>query len=72
MFAKSYGIIVLYLSGTQDVSNVWTDILPLECIFAETLTKSVAFILVNKFETYWEITPDGSVLFDLAPWTQIK
>ena len=72
MFAKSYGIIVLDLSGTQDVTVVRMGTVHFECIIAEPLTGGVALISLNQFPTYWEITPDGSIVLDLAPGTQIK
>ena len=37
MFAKTHGIIVLYLSGTQDMTIVWTGRVCLEWAFAEPL-----------------------------------
>ena len=60
-------IIVSDLSGTQDMSIVGTATVRLEYTFANPLTESVALISLNQFETCWEITPDGSVLLDLAP-----
>ena len=63
---------VLDLSGTQDMSIVQTDTLRLECTFIKPLAESIALILLIQFETYLEITPDGSVLLDLAPQTQRK
>ena len=62
MFTKSHGIIVLDFSLTQDMSIVRNGIVHLECTFTEPLEESIALILLNKFETSWEITPDGSVL----------
>jgi hypothetical protein len=67
MFAKTHGIIVLDLSGTQDMSIVRTGTVRLECTFANPLAESIALISLNQYETYWEITPEGSVLLDLAP-----
>ena len=67
MFAKTHGIIVLDLSGIQDMSIVRTGSVRLECTFADPLAESIALISLNQFETYWEITPEGSVLLDLAP-----
>jgi hypothetical protein len=67
MFAITHGIIVLYLSGTQDMSIVQTGNVPIECTVAKPLEESIVLISLNQFETYWEITPDGSVLLDLAP-----
>ena len=67
MFAKTPGIIVLDLSGTQDMSIVRTGSVRLECTFADPLAESIALISLNQYETYWEITPEGSVLLDLAP-----
>ena len=46
---------------------VQTGTVRLEFTFAEPLEESIALISLNQFETYWEITPDGSVLLDLAP-----
>jgi len=67
MFAKTHGIIVLDLSGTQDMSIVRTGSVRLECTFTDPLAESIALISLNQYETYWEITPEGSVLLDLAP-----
>jgi len=67
MFSKNHGVIVLDLSGTQDMSIVRTGNVRLECTFADALTESITLISLSQFETYWEITPDGSVLLDLAP-----
>jgi hypothetical protein len=67
MFTKTHGIIVLDLSGTQDMSILRTVSVRLECTFVDTLAESIALMSLNKFETYWEITPEGSVLLYLAP-----
>jgi hypothetical protein len=67
IFSKTHGVIVLDLSGTQDLTVVRTGSVRLECTFADALTESITLISLCQFETYWEITPDGSVLLDLAP-----
>jgi hypothetical protein len=72
MFTKTHCIIVLALSGTQDMTIVRTDIVPLKCTFTESLEEIVALISLNQFETYRKITPYGSVLLVFASWTQIK
>ena len=64
MFPKNHGIIVLDLSSTQDMSIVRTGIVRLDFTFVEPLTETIALRLLKQFETYLEITPDGS---DLAP-----
>ena len=66
MFAKTHSIIVLDLSGSQDMSIVRIGTVGLECTFAKPLEESVALIWLNKFETYREIITDGRVLLDLA------
>ena len=63
MFSKNHIVIVLDLSGTKDMSIVRTGNVRLECTFADAIT----LISLSQFETYWEITPDSSVLLDLAP-----
>ena len=72
MLAKTHGTIALDLSVTQDPSTFWTCTVRLECTFAEPLEESISLTLLNQFETSWEITFDGSILLDFAPWTQIK
>jgi len=72
MFAKTYDTIVLYLSAAHDLSIVQMGTVHLECTFAELLEESIALTSLNRFESCWEITPDGSVILDLASWTQIK
>ena len=67
IFAKTQGIILLDLSGTQDMSIVRTGSVRFECTFADPLPESIALISLNQFETYWEIIPKGSVLLDPAP-----
>jgi hypothetical protein len=67
MFSKNHGVIVLDLYGTQDMNIVRTENVRLECTFTDTLTESVTLISLSQFETYGEITPDGSVLLDLEP-----
>ena len=67
MFAKTHGILELDLSGSHDMSIVQTGRVNVECTLAELLEASIALISLNQFETYGEITPDGSVLLDLAP-----
>ena len=42
IFAKIHGIIILDMSGTQDMSIVRTDIIHLECTFAEPLEEIIA------------------------------
>jgi len=42
------------------------DTVYLERTFAKTLEESVILIILNQFVTYMEITPDGSVLLNLA------
>jgi len=64
---KTFGIIVLDLSGTQDMSIVRTSTVCSECSFVGPLTENIALISLNKFETYWDIIPDSSVLLDLTP-----
>ena len=32
-----------------------------ECTFAQTLTEIFAYISLNQYETYWEITPDALI-----------
>ena len=54
------------------MNTVQTDTVFLDFTFAEPLEESIALVWLNYFETYWEITPDGSVLLDLAPETLIK
>jgi uncharacterized membrane protein len=68
MFAKSHDIIVLMLI----IVLYWYWSLYLECTFAEPLTENIVLISLNEFEIYLEITPDGSLLLEFAPWTQIK
>jgi hypothetical protein len=67
MFSKNHGIIVLDLSGTQDMSIVRTGNVRLECTFTDALTESITLISLSQFKTFWEVTLDGSVLLDLAP-----
>jgi hypothetical protein len=47
MFAKTHGIIVFDLSGTQNMSIVRTGNERYECIFADPLEESIAFISLN-------------------------
>ena len=65
IFSKNYGIILFDVSGTQNLSIVWTGTVHLHCTFAKPLTESIVLISLNQFETYWEVIPDGSVLLDL-------
>ena len=51
MFTKICGIIVLELSGIQDMTIVRTDILHLDCTFVESLEENVGLISLNQFET---------------------
>jgi hypothetical protein len=67
IFSKNHGVIILDLAGTQDMSIVRTGNVRLERTFADALTESIPLISLSQFETYWEITPDGSVLLSLAP-----
>ena len=67
MTAKNHGIIVLDLSGTQDMSIFRTRTVHLECTIAKPLTENVPLISLNQFETYWETIPNVSDLLDLAP-----
>ena len=53
MFSKNHGVIVLDLSGTQDMSIVRTGNVRLECTFADALTESITLISLSQFETYW-------------------
>ena len=69
MFSKIHGIIVFDLCGTQHMSIVRTGSIGLECILIEPLAESFELILLNQFEIYWEITPEGSIPLSLAPWT---
>ena len=69
---KTHYISLLHLSGTEDMTIVWMDTVYLERTFAKTLEESVILIILNQFVTYMEITPDGSVLLNLATWKQIK
>ena len=66
MFIKAHGMIALDLSDTQDVCSVQMGSVLLDCTFAEPLAESIVLISINQFSTYWEITPEGSVLLDLA------
>ena len=72
MFAKTFGIIVLDLSGTQDMNIQRTRRVHLECTFAKQLAEIIAIISLNKLEAYSKITPEGNVLLDHAARTQIK
>ena len=60
MFSKTYDTTILYLSAANDLSIVQMDTVHLECTFAELLEESIALTSLNRFESYWEITPDGS------------
>jgi hypothetical protein len=62
MFSKNHCVIVLDLSGTQDMSIVRTGNVRLEWTFVDTLTESITLLSLSQFETYGEITTDGSVL----------
>ena len=66
MFAKTHGVIVLDLSSTQDMRIVRTGSAHLDCIFVIPLVECILLISLNKFETYREITPKGSILLDHA------
>ena len=72
MFARTHDTIVSDFSNTQDMTIFRTGTVRLECTFAEPLEEDIALITLNQFYTYRNITPDGYVLLNLAPWKQIK
>jgi hypothetical protein len=47
MFSKNHGVIILDLSGTQDMSIVRTENVRLECTFANALTESITLLSLN-------------------------
>ena len=49
MFSKNHGVIILDLSGTQDMSIVRTGNSRLECTFADALTKNITLISLSQF-----------------------
>ena len=49
-FAKTHGVIVLYLFGTTDMSTVQTGTLRLECTFCKPVMESIVYISQNQFE----------------------
>ena len=61
----TYETLAIFL--VQDMSIVRMGTSRLEYTFAEPLTESTVLISLNQFETYWKVTPDCSVLLDLAP-----
>ena len=50
MFAKAHGIIVLDLSGNQDISIARTGGVRLDSIFAQELAESIALMSFNQFK----------------------
>ena len=58
MLAKTHGIIVLDLSGTQDMRVVRIGIIYLEC----SIDGEYGIHLAKLIETYWEFAPYGRVL----------
>ena len=50
MFAETHGIVVLDLSGTQDMTINRTSTVSLECTFAKPLEEIIVLILQNQFE----------------------
>ena len=63
---KTPGISVLNLPGTQDMTIVQTGAVRIECTFAESLKVSIVLPSLNQILVFWDVTPDGSVLLDLA------
>ena len=55
------------MSGTQDIIIVRMGNVRLQRTFAKPLEEIIALLLLNQFETYWDIIPDSSVVLDLAP-----